>query len=234
MHTYEIFNHPYNENSITDAEELICRIAKFDLCLAMLHPESWNDSVNVIIQNYKDDHSEQHCEADDKELQFANDEVSSDKEYYELVSRFARLFLCEVPDGFEIPDDFIEAFYNTKRDNDTLMLIRKMHQRWMNKENLSLFIPKGLDPDNKQIIENYSDSIQALNKEDESEGTLAYLLHDYCRTMLVYDCALQFTYGADFETVHSIYGEYTAEAFEIFSKKIDLVKMLMNPDDTDE
>ena len=126
MHKYEMTDTICTEDTIVDAEKLIKKIAKFDPRPFLHQPQLWNTDVNVNIQNCGENHDKKHSGVDDDEMRFVNSSVVAAIRYYELVSTFAKLFLCVVPDDFELPDDFIEPLHNEHIINDALSLIMEV------------------------------------------------------------------------------------------------------------
>ena len=155
----------------------------------------------------------------------------SKRKYYELISLFARNMLSKLPVVPEDPDFHLSDPSYKVLNMLALLMIWEMHDKWRDHEDLSLSIPEDLDDDKKDIIENYLHTIQMLDIQDESEGTFAYLLHDYCRTMILYNCAIQFCHGADLEAVRSVYGEYTDEAYALYE---DTVYEMKEGDETED
>lgn len=219
-----------NSNTLTDAEQLIYRIAKDNPDPDAEHDEKWIDNKNISIQTDADRSYKLYCEVKRYIMYCERTALIGERKYYALVSRTARNILCKTPDEPENTDRSDKDPLTAKVDHDAVMLIADMHKKWMNGKDLSIFIPTGLDPQKKKIIENHLQKIEGLNLEDESEGTLAYLLLDYCRTMILYNCALQFAYGNTYKTLSNVYGEYAAEAKNLFSRMID---QLMGGDEED-
>lgn len=60
---------------------------------------------------------------------------------------------------FESLEVFPLESFRTRHIDKAYELIVDMHQEWLDKEDLSLFIPKSLDPDKKQIIDSYLQTV---------------------------------------------------------------------------
>ena len=145
----------------------------------------------------------------------------SKRKQYVLFNSIARIMLSKGTNHFESLGVFPLESFRTRNIDKAYELIVDMHQEWLDKEDLSLFIPRSLESDKKQIINSYLQTISSLNLEDESEGTLAYILHDYCRTMIVYNCMLQFADGNDLKTIILEYGDHAANALILYNALIN-------------
>ncbi len=208
-------------NFMESVKQLAERIATIDPSLVMDHDEKWVDLENKNIQFCRGQRHELYSKV--KKYQVYRDRTAlvSKRKYYELINSFARNLLCRIPVDLEEPVHYVDDSSNKLIVTTALLMIWEMHGKWKDKEDLSLFVPPALDPEKKLIIEGYLQTIQELDLEDEAEGTYAYLLHDYCRTMILYNCAMQFVYDADIKTVSNAYGEYAEEAFMLYDNMVN-------------
>ncbi len=212
----------FSSNELNEDEQLVCRLPKIDPDLILNHDEKWNDDVantrkKNISRNYRD---KLYSKYDEFEYFREQAVLISERKRYELINMLARAMLCRMPLD---PDDlYYNVDFLSDREHDyALHLITAMHYEWMSEEGVSIVIPPALSLENKKIIESYLQTIRTLNLDDESEGTMAYLLHDYCRTMIAFDGALQAAYGADLEDLQKGYGEYSRFAYSLYEEMIE-------------
>ena len=198
------------------AKELTNRIATLDPALILDHNEKWsdNENKNILFGPDRQDSLTDRVKRYKRSCEHAF--LINKRKCYELTSLFARNMLCRTPIVSDALNKFGIKQWCRTFNVSALLLIDEMHDKWRDKKDLSLFIPPALESDKKKIIAGYLRRIQSLNIDDEAEGTYAYLLHDYCRILIIYNCAMQFIYGADLETLRSAYGEYAEEAFNIY------------------
>lgn len=211
-------------NFLDDVRQLTHRIATIDPDLVMDDNNIWVDTENMGIRFCREQRTKLYHKV--KRYQRARERTAlvSKRKYYELINLFARNMLCRLPVIMEDSDHNLSNPSCKPLTVLGLLLIWEMHDKWKDKDDMSLTIPQDLDSDKKEIIKSYLHTIHTLDINDESEGTYAYLLHDYCRTMILYNCAMQFVYGADIETVRSVYGEYAEEAYSLYEDTINEMK----------
>jgi len=221
MLTNEAFNSSSNNDTLTEAEQLVCSIANVDPDLVLNHHEMWiDDSVRTDSKVYTDFHDHFYSQYCDFERFRSRAVLISDRKHYELINKLARAMLCRMP--LDQDEPYYSADFLSDQDHDNaIKLITAMHNDWLYDEEPYIFIPEVLSPEKKQIIEGLLQTIKSLDLKNESEGTMAHLLYDYIQQMIVYDAALLYTYGAEIEDVQKDYGDYARWAFNHYCDLID-------------
>ncbi|MBQ6490255.1 MAG: hypothetical protein IJI75_13645 [Solobacterium sp.] len=221
MYTNEIVEE-FSSNELNEYEQLVCRLPKIDPERILSHDETWtDDAANTrkknVSRNFQD---KLYREYKDFETFREQAVLISERKRYALINRLARAMLCRMP--LDPGDLYYGVEFLSDSEHDyALQMITSMHNTWLDKEDISLPIPPALSSEHKKIIESYSQTISSLNLEDESEGTMAYLLYDYCYAMIAFDGALQATCGADLEDLEKGYGKYGRCAFDYYEQMID-------------
>lgn len=212
----------FSSDELNEYEQLVCRLTKIDPELILNHDEVWTDDVkcpekSTTSLDFRDKLYNEYWNFEAYREQAV---LISERKRYELINKLARAMLCKMPLDPEEPYYTVDFLSETEHDY-ALKLITSMHNTWLDGTDVSFTIPQALSPDKKQILESYRQTIQALDMEDESEGTMANLLYDYCISMIDYDAALQFTYNVETEDLEEGYGEYAMQASYLYNDTIE-------------
>ena len=209
-----------NYNILDNARKIADTVANIDPSYFIEDSYPWVNTENQSIRFCREQRSMMNFKLKKYQGSCKRSALIRKKKYYELVSEMARIMLCRLQVVMEGSDHGLDdpAYETLKKI--ALLLILDSHNKWKDGDDLTLTVPDDLDQDKKDIIDSYLRVIHSLDVTDESEGTYAYLLHDYCRTMILYNCAAQLTYGADPENVRNVYGEYTDEALRLYDSVI--------------
>ena len=209
----------FDDDILTEAKQLTHRIAVVNPWRALALNVDWRIKFKIQISGNHE--STLPSIAMDYNTYNERTFLIHEWKHYILINTLARILLRKGTENITSKDLFVTESLCERITNDAYMMILDMHQKWVDKEDLSLFVPSNLYPWKMQIIEEHLRAIHSLNLEDEAEGTLAYLLHDYCKTMLIYECIFQIANGIDLKFDKHVNADYAAKAYILYNAMIN-------------